>query len=513
MNNLSAKLPTLDEIRAEKMRRAEGRVARVEVEDIPAWFTEVLGCRRVYPKQLAMVEAVRDNEQVSVCGCHSSGKDFMAARIALWWMAYHKDGPAKVIITAPTHRQIGDIVWQELRTAYLQANLGGQLYQTPLLRWNEERFILGFSTDKPYQMQGFHSANLLVIVSEAHGMEQSHIDALWRLNPNCMLMTGNPISESGEFFDSHHGKAHLWKTINIDAWDTPNVIEGREVVPGLVTLEDIERGRRNWGEDNPLFQITFQNKWVEGMGKLVLVPLSWALAAERRTETPGGTEVVGVDVARSGRDKTVIYARRGKVARCIHEAQGNDTMRTAGVVKAYHDAHQKAHIVVDGVGVGAGVVDRCRELGLGVFDFQAGAGASSPARFANATAEVWWRMREAYEAGLDVDENAELRADVSSRTYEIQSDKRIKLESKDDLKARGRKSPDHGDALAMTFVLDYDLGRGHLSPGSDVDEDLDRGLEASDDFSKLPERESLSFGRGTDLSPWSGSRWGKIRRH
>lgn len=435
-------------------RKADKKAPEIDAYEQPGlWMERVLNSH-LYPKQVRMVEALRSYDQVSVAGCNSSGKDWTAARIALWWMKIHEGQPAKVVITGPTFRQIQQVVWQELRTAYLYGAdaLGGHLYESPYCRWDEQRFIVGFSTDKPYQLQGYHSPNLLIIVTEAHGVAQSHMDVLWRLNPNKMLLTGNPISESGEFYDSHHGKSHLWHTINIDAFDTPNVIEGREVVPGLVTREDIERHKRNWGEESPLYRMTVLNEWVEGMGSLVVVPLSWAKAAEAAEHIPGPIEVVACDIAEYGTDETVIVSRRGRVVRVLMRIQGQDLMQTTGYIKAYHDAHKHAHIIVDGVGVGAGVVSRLRELNVGVIRFMGGESASDSSQYENLNAEVWWRMREGYAKGLDVEEDSLLRSEVSSRKYIIQSDKRIKLESKKDMRKAGRKSPDTC-LVAGTMVL------------------------------------------------------------
>lgn len=419
------------------------------------WLDDILGVERIYPKQIEIIKAVKDNPQVSVCGSNSTGKDWMAGRIALWWVYCHEQ--AKVLITGPTHRQVYDIVWQEASEAYKSSTepLGGNLYETSRLRYGESRFVLGFATDKPYNLQGFHSPNLLVIITEAHGMKQKDIDAIMKLNPRRLLLTGNPISESGEFFESHHGKTHLWHTININAYDTPNLIEGREVIPGLITLENIERHRQNWGEDNPLYRMTVLNEWCEGMGDLVVVPISWVRQAEQNELEPGDTEVVACDVARFGRDSTVVVSRKGSVARIIWRIQGQDTMKTAGFLKDYHDKHRYAHIVVDSVGMGSGPVDRLREQGVGVFAFNGGEAADDSGRFFNRNAEVYWRMREAIELGFDIEQDANLRGQLSSRKYTIQSDKRIKLESKDDMRKEGRQSPDEADALAMTFVYDW----------------------------------------------------------
>ena len=125
--------------------------------------------------------------------------------------------------------------------------------------------------------------------------------------------------------------------------------------------------------------------------------------------------------------------------------------------------------MVDGVGIGAGVVDRLRELGVGVIEVQGGAAADEPQRFKNRITELWWRMRGAYETGLDVEADADLRGQVASRRYSIESDRRIAIESKDILSAQGRKSPDEADALAMSFAVDYVLdGSGGAMAASDV---------------------------------------------
>lgn len=219
-------------------------------DQVARWFAEKLSTK-LYPKQVEMCESVLANRQTSVSGCNSSGKDFTAGRLALWWICYwrYKKEEAKVVITGPTNRQVEDVVWRNLRSAYVNnggdAAFGGRLYEIPYLRWNEETFILAFATDRDYQLQGYHSPHLLVIVTEAHGMAQNHMDALHRLHPERLLLTGNPIVDSGEFYDSQHSKSANWHTINISAYDTPNFIEGKTVVPGLVTMEDMATGEAN----------------------------------------------------------------------------------------------------------------------------------------------------------------------------------------------------------------------------------------------------------------------------
>ena len=131
-------------------------------------------------------------------GCNGSGKDWAAARAVLWWIETRER--SKAIVTGPTQRQVEDVVWREMRVAYAMAGraLHGEMYASKYVV-NDERFALGFSTNHPYNLQGFHSPQLLVVVTEAHAVGQLHMDALKRLNPARMLLTGNPLTLEGEF--------------------------------------------------------------------------------------------------------------------------------------------------------------------------------------------------------------------------------------------------------------------------------------------------------------------------
>ena len=203
------------------------------------FWQSILGCTSVYNKQLEMARAVRDHNRVAVVGANGTGKDWQSARVMLWWMATRS--PAICVVLGPTHRQVSDIVWKEARSAYLTARmpLGGQMYRTARWEYDDRRYAVGFSTDNEYNIQGFHSPNLLVILTEAHNIEQSHIDAVKRLNPARMLLTGNAFASSGEFYDAFHGGSELYHCIEIAAGDTPNIQQNREVIPGMVTTQQI----------------------------------------------------------------------------------------------------------------------------------------------------------------------------------------------------------------------------------------------------------------------------------
>ena len=411
---------------------------------------EVLG-ERPYDKQVDILAAVTRSRRVSVVGCNGSGKNWAAARSVLWWI--HSRSPSKAIVTGPTSRQVDDIVWNEIRAAYSQApeTLGGRMFRMSRYELDEQSFALGFTTNSPYNLQGFHSPNLLVAITEAHAMREQDINAIRRLNPSCLLMTGNPFVAAGTFYDSHHSRRHLYETVQIGASDTPNIQQQRVVVPGMITQQDIEDRKEEWGEDSPLYIGSVLGMFPDNLDDVV-VPLWAATEAAKREMKAEGPVIVACDVARYGHDKTVVMRRQGPVTRIVWRVRGHDTMNIAGFLKSYCDEHDVETLVVDDTGVGGGVVDRLREVRLGrthLVAFIAGQKAEDGTHFANRIAEVWWAMRNSYlSEELDTDDDSALIGQVSSRKYWVRSDGRIRLQSKEKL----HRSPDEADALAMSFA-------------------------------------------------------------
>ena len=426
-------------------------------KDNPAFFwSNILGSSP-YQRQLDIVEALRDNRRVAVVGCNGSGKDWMSARVMLWWQTVHY--PAITIVVGPTHRQVSDIVWKEARSAYLEARfpLGGRMYQTARWEGDDRHYSLGISVDNDMNLQGFHSPNLLVIVTEAHNVAQSHIDALKRLNPARMLLTGNAFANGGEFFEAFHSLTELYKTVEISAFDTPNVTSQRDLIPGMVTVAEVEERKKEWGEESAMYIASILGQFPSNLEDAI-VPRSILMEALHRTIPPTGPAILSCDVARFGADRTVVYRRQGAQCRKIWDVQGRDTQQVAGKLKGLaEDDPDVDTVIVDDTGVGGGVTDRLNEEGVRggavrIVAFNGGEKARRNDRYVNAIAEAWMEMAQSFKDGMvDLDDNPSIIAQLSSRRYLIQGDRRIKLESKDEYKKRARNSPDDADALAMSF--------------------------------------------------------------
>ena len=173
--------------------------------------------------------------------------------------------------------------------------------------------------------------------------------------------------------------------------------------------------------------------------------------------------IMGVDVARFGDDASIIRFRQGRNARGIPpiKLRGVDTMELAARIADESALHRVDAIFIDGAGVGGGVVDRCRQIGLNVTEVQFGAksdrapvGQDRAIGYANKRAEIWGAMRDWLPGGA-IDNDPELIADLTGVEYGyVLRDGRdaIQLERKEDMKRRGLASPDDGDALALTFA-------------------------------------------------------------
>ena len=115
-------------LQARLRRRTADRLAGY-TDDPVGFIEEALG-HTLWSKQRAIAEAVRNHRHVAVPSCHDSGKSFIAARIAAWWLASRPVGEAFVVTTAPTLTQVRAILWREIARAHRAGRLPGRLNQT-----------------------------------------------------------------------------------------------------------------------------------------------------------------------------------------------------------------------------------------------------------------------------------------------------------------------------------------------------------------------------------------------
>jgi phage terminase large subunit len=417
----------------------------------PAFFIQnVLGNPLTW-QQLAVCNSVNKHRRTAVPSGHGTGKTYLAARLAL--QRLFAFGPkSKVITTAPTWTQVEKLLWKELRSAYKSSlyPLGGTLNLTELTI-DDDWFALGISTNDTHRFQGFHAPFVTIILDEATGVDPLIWEAAEGLaiGPNDkFLAIGNPTDPSSDF--KRVCDSPLWNVVRLNSEEHPNVVTGEIVVPGAVTREWIEERLIEYGgRDTALYRARVLGLFPE-QGDDMLISLADVERAQFRWSKPVGEPAsLGADIARFGSDETVeieIY-EDGNVAMPKTHV-GQNTMATAGSVKA-NGAKRKA---VDDAGLGGGVTDRLRELGIAVIAYNAGESPLDKERFLNRRAETWWMIREALKADeINLPPDNKLAADLTNIKYSYTSKGQIKLESKEEVKKRLGRSPDRGDALAIAL--------------------------------------------------------------
>jgi phage terminase large subunit len=228
---------------------------------------------------------------------------------------------------------------------------------------------------------------------------------------------------------------------------------------GRITPEQIEKERAEGMPEAKIQQEYYCS--FEADSETQFIPSQY-ITAGRRIEHPNvqldDPVILGVDVARFGDDKSVIYPRRGRDARTlpIDIFQGMDTMQLAAHVADRITTYNAAACFIDEGGVGSGVVDRLRQLNFRVQGVNFGAGSDRRIEgappCANKRAEMWATMREHMRDGLALPTNDALSFELLAPTYHFDANNRILLEKKEDMKKRGVRSPDIADALALTYA-------------------------------------------------------------
>jgi hypothetical protein len=357
-----------------------------------------------------------------------------------------------------TDRQVRKVVWGEIADAYKNSRvpIGGTLLTHELQSGDPRHYMIGYTATRSDAFQGFHSDNVLVVVTEASGISPEiwkGIDALMTARAHAKLLAiGNALYEPGsEFAAMFAEKAAIYKTHTLDSRKSP-----------YCSPEWIEEMRTIYGEGSPVWLARVEGIFPTDVAD-TLIPLGWIERAHSRwtNEEPLEAPALGVDVARFGSDETVFYEARGPRVRCVYVAQGHDLMDTAGRVAAWINEQKKTggdaaarRVRIDDTGLGGGVTDRLRELGHYVTPINFGASASDSERYANARSELFFTLRERFrtnEIALDPADRKLLR-DVSTIKYRMTSKGQIQLESKADMKKRLGHSPDRADALALACI-------------------------------------------------------------
>lgn len=465
-------------------------------DDPVGFIRDVLGAEP-WRAQREVAEAVRDEPLVALRSCNGTGKDWLTARLALWW-CYSVGGLC--VLTSATEQQVSEtLMRKELHQAFRGSGLPGSLHVRALRPAGRGRAgVVAKTASAVSALTGLHEARVLFCISEAQheGLDIAFDAAFANAvgEGDRIFAYGNPTRKAGPFYRACSNPD--WHDLRISARDVPNVAQGETVIPGLITQAGVQRIASQYGEDSSFYVSRVEGRFPES-DEEGLIRRSWierSVANRKKAaegdaldfHADGADIVVAVDPARAGPDATACCIREGKVVRDIRTWHTDDTMETVEKIRsllrelAGPDAPRIDRVVIDEIGVGGGVVDRLTEALKGVeFEhrgiskrrsrrrrrrvtasevdvdgFNSSRKADDSERFANLRAAAYWRVRtrlEEYDLLLPPDD-PELREELAEVRWQVTGSGQVQIEDKEGLKARLGRSPDRADSLAMSLA-------------------------------------------------------------
>ena len=400
---------------------------------------------------------------------HGPGKSTLIAWICLWGLSTLPH--TRVVITANTEPQLRTKTLPEIRKWHRLCRVGHWFHvtATAVFSINKESEktwradLIPWSEHRPEAFAGLHNEGKRVVIlfdeasSIAESIWETTEGALTDLNTEIIFCAfGNPTRRDGYFAKIFGSLRHRWNTQRVDARDS------RLTNKTLIA---------EWIEDHGI-DSNFVRVRVLGLHPTAdsdtLIDESWITAAFDRDITwddddPG---MLICDVARKGKDDTVIAYRRGPVYMELEQYNGKDLMKTSGRLKHYWDEGQKKdadmpveYVVTDDTGLGGGLTDRLAEQGVDVRPFVGGESAFDDDHSRNKRDEGYWGLREVFRTGQislkGINDKDNLVQQLMMLNYDYHSTGQIYIETKKQAMKRTKMpSPDRSDTLAMAYAPD-----------------------------------------------------------
>lgn len=428
---------------------------------------------------------------------HNVGKSYLAACLVNWW--YDSFAPGIVLTTAPTQRQVQDILWKEVRN--LRTPRGGFPGPvSPRLASDQAHFAAGFTARDGTRFQGHHSPAVLIVFDEAVGVAPE----FWEAAPTMLaghsyafLAIYNPTDQGSRAYSEERKGVErgAYHVVGMSALDHPNIAAelsglpppypsairlqrltemlsewSTPLAPGEAPLAtDLEwpPGSGKWIRPGPVAEARLLGRWPTVAVNSVFSDAAWRIA-ETKILAAGGLLQIGCDVARYGDDDTAIHIRQGGIS-LHHEAHNGwsipQTVARLQLLAAEFGAKcnppvpaQRVPIAVDDTGVGGGVTDYLRKEGYNVVAINFGETPFEPLNYPNKRSELWFALAGAIRQGLVslarlprllVDR---LRQQALGPVYRLDAQARRVVEAKADTKARLGRSPDDLDAMLLAYA-------------------------------------------------------------
>ena len=198
----------------------------------------------------------------------------------------------------------------------------------------------------------------------------------------------------------------------------------------------------------------------------IVIPIDLVTEASGRMvsdeEVADSVSIMGVDVARFGDDSTIITHRKGLACYPQIKLHGLNTMEVASAVASHYWRIKPDAIIVDAGAMGAGVIDRLRQMGMpNVMEVNFGGSAIDSNRYANIRAEMYFKVLAWLKDGGCIPNDTDLKSELTVTEYKYTQAGKIILQPKEQIKELTGRSPDRADSLALTFAVPINKPIGH----------------------------------------------------
>lgn len=416
------------------------------------------------PWQDEVLAAFPTNQRVALKACKGPGKTTTLAWL-IWNFLATRPYP-KIPCTSITGGNLRDNLWSEIalwrrRSPFLSYAFeqdGNRVYSREAPE-NWFAVARAWQRDADAEQQanalaGFHADYLLFVIDEAGGVPDAVAAAaeggLATGIETKLLIAGNPTHLEGPLYRACTSERPLWYVYEITG--DPEV---KNRAP-RVSIEWARQQIAKYGRDSAYVQVNVFGQFPSASSDAI-VALNWTENAFARYPAGrDGAVVLGVDVARYGTDLSTCAVRRGDALELIDDWQGQSITYSRDRVAGLAREHGATEIRVDDVGVGGGLTDGLRELGLPVVPVNVGEAALTPQKFENLRAEITWQLRDRFADGLislaPAVKPTPLATEASTLRYGFGTGQRIRIEPKDSYRRRTGKSPDFLDATVLAYA-------------------------------------------------------------
>lgn len=415
----------------------------------------------LWSKQAEVAMSVVNNKRTVVKSSNGVGKSFLAAVLVCWWIDVHPVGKALVVTTAPTYDQVTRILWRYIRMIHSTYKLPGKVLETN--EWKINGVLVGFGR-KPddndiSSFQGFHEDYVLAIADEAGGISDTLYTGLEAITTNDyarVLCIGNPDNRGTQFHRTFTNADAPWTKFTISAYDTPSFTKEKvpaDIAKGLTSKNWVEDRIKDWGKDDPRYFAKVLGEFPDHSENTLFSQTTIAKGIDTEIEKDADEPVIlGCDIARFGVDKTTVYIYQNGNLRMLDAWGQTNTEETANRILQLAFENDADEVRIDGVGIGAGVLDKVATRSEDRFltiSMVGNGPTPDNAKWLNSRAYWYDNLRQRMADGeIDIDAlDRNLKEELEIIQYHFDNPRAVlQIESKKEMRKRGVKSPDYADA-------------------------------------------------------------------